>query len=102
MLTAGLRNDELTGVRTLVTSLLAPEDFVIDPLPNLLFTRDSSVWVDDHVAVTSPSMLARARERFFTQAVYEHSPRFAGTPLLYGGTRKYWLRRRVMRVERTA
>ena len=28
------------------------DDFLIDPLPNLLFTRDSSVWVRDRVAIT--------------------------------------------------
>ena len=89
VLSAGLTHDELPahGADGVVARLASYGEFVVRPLPNLLFTRDSSVWVDDHVAVTSPSMLARARERFFTQAIYEHSPRFAGTPLLYGGTR---------------
>src|ERR671916_566107 len=41
-LMAGVRNDEVRA-GGLVTSLLAEEDFLIDPLPNLLFTRDSSV-----------------------------------------------------------
>ena len=43
----------------LVTSLLDRDDFVIDPLPNLLFTRDSIVWIRDRVAVTSLAMPAR-------------------------------------------
>jgi arginine deiminase len=63
-------------------------EFVVPPLPNLLFTRDSSVWVDDHVAVTAPSMRARRRETSLTGAIYRHHPRFAGTPLLYGGSRE--------------
>ena len=58
-------------------------DFVIDPLPNLLFTRDSSVWVRDRVAVTSLAMPARRRETTLTRAIYRHHPRFAGTELLY-------------------
>jgi arginine deiminase len=53
-----------------------------------MFTRDSSVWVDDHVAVTAPSMRARQREKSLTKAVYRHHPRFAGSPLLYGGSRE--------------
>ena len=57
-LTAGIRNDEVRGGFGLVTSLLASDDFLIDPLPNLLFTRDSSVWVRDRVAVTSLAMPA--------------------------------------------
>ena len=59
-------------------------DFVIDPLPNLLFTRDSSVWVRDQVAVTSLAMPARERETTLTRAIYTHHPRFAGTEQLYG------------------
>lgn len=83
VLTAGLRNDEVP-VRTLVTSLLAHDDFVIDPLPNLLFTRDSSVWLPDRVAVTSLAMPARVRETQLTGLVYGHHPRFAGVPQVHG------------------
>ena len=53
ILTSGVRNDEVRGGHGLVTSLLSPYDFLIDPLPNLLFTRDSSVWIRDRVAAVS-------------------------------------------------
>ncbi len=88
VLVAGLRHDEL-GVRRpakrpgVVSSLARPEDFVIDPLPNLLFTRDSSAWVGEQVAVTSLAMPARRRETSLTEAIYRYHPRFAGTPLAY-------------------
>src|SRR5688500_6447933 len=58
-LTAGIRNDEVRGGFGLVTSLIDSHDFLIDPLPNLLFTRDSSVWIRDQVAITSLAMPAR-------------------------------------------
>ncbi|HEX8344596.1 MAG TPA: arginine deiminase family protein, partial [Actinoplanes sp.] len=67
----------------LVYSLMGRHEFVIDPLPNLLFTRDSSVWVRDRVAVTSLAMPARRRETTLTRAIYRYHPRFAGTDLLY-------------------
>ena len=87
-LTAGLRQDEvatLAGAQIagLVSALAAPDDFVIDPLPNLLFTRDSSAWVGDQVAVTSLAMPARRRETSLTEVIYRHHPRFAGTGLAY-------------------
>jgi arginine deiminase len=87
-LVTGVTHDELprTGVGGLVVRLSMASDFVVPPLPNLLFTRDSSVWVRDQVAITSPSMPVRQREASLTRAVYAHHPRFAGTPLLYGGT----------------
>jgi arginine deiminase len=83
-LTAGIRNDEVRGGFGLVTSLLASDDFLIDPLPNLLFTRDSSVWVHDRVAVTSLAMPARSRETQLTELIYTEHPRFQGTRKIHG------------------
>ena len=83
-LTAGIRNDEVRGGHGLVTSLLDPHDFLVDPLPNLLFTRDSSVWVRDRVAVTSLAMPARRRETQLTELIYTEHPRFAGTRTIHG------------------
>ena len=37
-------------------------DFVIAPLPNLMFTRDSSVWIGPRFAITSLALPARQRE----------------------------------------
>jgi arginine deiminase len=86
VLVAGLTHEELprSGPEGVVARLAGSGEFVVRPLPNLLFTRDSSVWVEDHVAITSPSMSARQRETTLTRAIYTHGPRFAGTPLLYG------------------
>jgi arginine deiminase len=83
-LIAGLAHDELRGGRGLAYEVMARGDFVVPPLPNLLFTRDSSVWVADEVAVTSLAMPARHRESTITAAVYAHHPRFAGVEQLYG------------------
>jgi len=83
-LTAGIRNDEVRGGHGLVTSLLASDDFLIDPLPNLLFTRDSSVWVRDRVAITSLAMSARSRETQLTELIYTEHPRFRGTRKIHG------------------
>jgi arginine deiminase len=83
-LTAGIRNDEVRGGFGLVTALLASDDFLIDPLPNLLFTRDSSVWVRDRVAITSLAMPARSRETQLTELIYTEHPRFRGTRKIHG------------------
>jgi arginine deiminase len=83
VLSAGLRNDEVTTApRGLVTSLLPEDAFLVDPLPNLLFTRDSSVWVRDHVALTSLAMPARNRETQLTGLVYARHPRFRDVPAI--------------------
>jgi len=82
-LIAGLAHDELRGGRGLAFEVMDRSDFVVPPLPNLLFTRDSSVWIGDEVAVTSLAMPARHRESTITAAVYTHHPRFAGVEQLY-------------------
>jgi arginine deiminase len=83
-LMAGLRNDEIHLDGSVAHHLMQPEDFLINPLPNLLFTRDSSVWLRDRVAVTSLAMPARVRETQLTGLIYRHHERFAGTPIVHG------------------
>ncbi|HNI71737.1 MAG TPA: arginine deiminase, partial [Marmoricola sp.] len=89
LLTAGIRNDEVRGGFGLVTSLLRPDDFLIDPLPNLLFTRDSSVWLGEKVAITSLALPARQRETQLTEIIYTHHPRFAGVNVTHGRELEY-------------
>ncbi len=89
VLTAGLRNDEVRGGFGLVTSLLNSDDFLIDPLPNLLFTRDSSVWIHDKVAITSLAMPARERESQLTELIYTDHPRFADSSKIHGWRREH-------------
>ncbi|MEQ6902954.1 arginine deiminase [Nocardioides sp. YIM 152588] len=85
-LTAGIRNDEIrTSLPgSLVTTMMPADWFVIDPLPNLLFTRDSSVWLADRVAVTSLAMPARRRETQLTDLIYRFHPRFAHAQRVHG------------------
>ena len=83
-LIAGLAHEELRTGHGLVYTLMDRHDFIIDPLPNALFTRDSSVWIGGRPAVTSLAMRARRRETTLTGAIYRYHQRFAGIPPLYG------------------
>jgi arginine deiminase len=66
-----------------VARLARPHEFVVAPLPNLLFTRDSSLVVGTRPAVTSPSMPARRREASILRAIHRYHPRFGRADLLY-------------------
>lgn len=83
VLVAGLTRDELGHEEGLTSRLLPATAFVLAPLPNLLFTRDSSVWVGDTVAVTSLAMPARRRETSLTEAIYTYHPHFRDATHLY-------------------
>ncbi|MCX5045551.1 arginine deiminase [Aldersonia sp. NBC_00410] len=86
VLTAGMTFDELpfgpTGM-SLVRRMHHGGDFVIDPLPNLLFTRDSSFWIGERVAITSLALPARVRETSLTDLIYAFHPRFLGVRRAY-------------------
>jgi len=81
VLVMGLARDEFPGGRGAVFGLLGAWDYVIDPLPNLVFARDTCVWIGDSVAVTSPP--GRRREAELAATVFAHHPLFAGTKRLY-------------------
>jgi arginine deiminase len=89
VLMAGLRNDELDGSGSLVTALLPDQEFLINPLPNLLFTRDSSVWVQDRVTITSLAMRARRRETQLTELIYTFHPRFVDVQRIHGWEKEH-------------
>jgi arginine deiminase len=83
VLIAGLTPDEVKLGRGVVYELLDRHDFVLDPLPNLVFIKDSSFWIGDRVAVASLASDRRTRETQLASVVYRHHPRFAGTKWLY-------------------
>jgi arginine deiminase len=85
VLMAGMTFEELPTYEgaSLVRRMHHPHDFAIGPLPNLMFTRDSSVWVGDRVAITSLALPARHRETSLTDLVYAHHPRFADAGRAY-------------------
>ncbi|MGH3950960.1 MAG: arginine deiminase [Pseudonocardiaceae bacterium] len=85
-LMSGMTFEELPDAdgSSLVRKMNHPHDFAVAPLPNLLFTRDSSAWIADRVAVASLAMPARRRETALLDLVYAYHPRFAGAGRAYG------------------
>lgn len=63
--------------RGLVGLTLAPDDFVLPPLPNQLFTRDTSCWIYNRVALGAMYWPARRPEAANIEAIYRHHPRFS-------------------------
>ena len=57
---------------------MAPEDFVLPPLPNQLFTRDSSCWIYGGVTINAMYWPARRPEADNIAAIYKFHPHFVG------------------------
>lgn len=78
-LIGGIAYDELPfGSDALPVRLAAPGTFVLGPLPNHLFTRDTSAWCYDGVSVHAMAKPARRRESIHLDAIYRYHPLFAG------------------------
>ncbi|MFF7442698.1 arginine deiminase [Streptomyces sp. NPDC008122] len=79
-LVGGITRRELMGRLGPVASVrlraMAPDDFVLAPLPNHLFTRDTSCWIYDGVSVNPMRKRARRRETVHFEAIYQHHPLF--------------------------
>ena len=68
---------------SLVRRMHQGTDYVIEPLPNLVFTRDSSIWIGPRIVIPSLALPARAREASLTDLIYAHHPRFTGVRRAY-------------------
>jgi arginine deiminase len=53
-------------------------DFLLPPLPNQLFTRDSSCWIYGGVTVNPMYWPARRKETLHLTAIYKYHPKFKG------------------------
>jgi len=60
-------------------------DLLLPPLPNTLFTRDSSCWIGQGVVLSPMYWPARRQETLLTTAVYRFHPAFAKTTTEWWG-----------------
>jgi arginine deiminase len=58
-------------------NLLDRDGFVLAPLPNMLFTRDTTSWIYGGVTLNPMHWPARRQETLLMAAIYRHHPAFA-------------------------
>jgi arginine deiminase len=67
-----------------LANYLDAADFIVPPLPNALFTRDTSCWIYGGVTLNPMHWPARRAETLLMKAVYRFHPQFSP------GTRVWW------------
>ena len=69
---------------------LEPTDFVVTPLPNTMFTRDTTCWIENGVTLNPMFWPARRNETLLTAAIYKFHPDFKSgrVPRLVGRPRR--------------
>jgi arginine deiminase len=92
-LTGGVTVQELPeDMVAAIGRALRHTDFVIPPLPNQLFTRDTSAWIYGGVSLNHMYWPARQHESLNVEAVYRFHPWFreADFKIWYGGVDHDW------------
>lgn len=84
LLLGGLTYSELPiHSASILPKMNRPLDFVIEPLPNHLFTRDTSCWIYGGVSLNPMMKPARQRETNHLRAIYRWHPLFAGQDFIH-------------------
>ncbi len=75
---AGVRKEEINfrSEGTLASMVDGDYPFVIDPLPNLYFTRDPFATIGTGISLNHMRTVTRNRETIFAKYIFEHHPMF--------------------------
>ncbi len=82
-LIGGVSGSDLPGTQSseivsLFRDYLGHSSFILPPLPNTMFTRDTSCWIYGGVSLNPMHWTARRQETLLTAAIYRFHPHFAG------------------------
>ncbi len=90
---AGLKKTEISQLKKASLSDMISTDypFIIDPMPNLYFTRDPFATMGKGVTINNMRTTTRRRETLLGKYILQYHPDFAGVdvPLYYDRTDKY-------------
>lgn len=82
-LIGGVSGSDIPGTQSgeivsLFRDYLGHSSFILPPLPNTLFTRDTSCWIYGGVSLNPMHWTARRQETLLTAAIYRFHPQFTG------------------------
>lgn len=92
-LTGGITVHDLpSDLRGPIAGALPPTHFVLPPLPNQLYTRDTSAWIYGGVTLNPMYWPARQLETLNVEAIYRFHPRFRNQDfrVWFGGADHDW------------
>ena len=84
----GLRKSEIRGYgkKNLTDYLDDYYPFVLDPIPNLYFTRDPFAAIGSGVSSHRMYSVTRGRETLFGKYIFQYNPNYRDTPVYYDRT----------------
>ncbi len=80
-----LPKDTQSGYRGLARENSGVTEYLMPPLPNTLYTRDTTCWIYGGLTLNPLFWPARHDETLLMKAIYEFHPDFAGSRVWWGG-----------------
>lgn len=89
----GVRKSEIHHMRGkgLADLLSNQYPFLIDPMPNLYFTRDPFATIGEGVSIHKMFTVTRNRETLFAKYIFNYNPIYKGTKIYYDRKENYCL-----------
>jgi len=90
MSTRDLPTDVASGYRALARESAGVTEYLLPPLPNTLYTRDTTCWIYGGVTLNPLFWPARHDETLLMKAIYEFHPDFVGSTVWWGDPEQSW------------
>lgn len=90
MATTDLPDDLRPGYVALAREATGARDYLMPPLPNTLYTRDTTCWLYGGVTLNPLYWPARHDETLLMKAIYAYHPDFAGATQWWGDPEQDW------------
>ncbi|MFE6910543.1 arginine deiminase [Streptomyces erythrochromogenes] len=88
--TADLPDDFRSPYVTLAREATGAREYLMPPLPNTLYTRDTTCWLYGGVTLNPLYWPARHGETLLMKAIYTHHPDFKNAPVWWGDPEQDW------------
>ncbi|MDT5106657.1 MAG: arginine deiminase [Mycobacterium sp.] len=90
MSTRDLPAEIKTGYRALAREATGVTEYLMPPLPNTLYTRDTTCWIYGGLTLNPLFWPARHDETLLMKAIYEFHPDFVGSRVWWGDPESVW------------
>lgn len=88
--TNDLPEDYRTDYVSLVRESTGAREYLLPPLPNTLYTRDTTCWLYGGLTMNPLYWPARKDETLLYKAIYDHHPDFLGSTIWWGDPEQDW------------
>jgi arginine deiminase len=90
MSTRDLPSDLQSGFRALAGEATGVTEYLLPPLPNTLYTRDTTCWIYGGLTLNPLFWPARHDETLLMKAIYQFHPDYVGSKVWWGDPEKTW------------